>query len=142
MTAKFDTPSPTFSTQLVRARAKVLAREDREMRAALIRLRREACLSQRQVADLIGVTQQAVQKLERYDSDPKLSTIRRYANAVGALIDHRVTPDLGQSAALAYAPRWDTGSEARVVQLAGHPRRSASRTPWTDGKPVVVSLAG
>ena len=35
----------------------------------------------------MGVTQQAVHKLERHDSDPKPSTVRRYANAVGAVVE-------------------------------------------------------
>jgi DNA-binding XRE family transcriptional regulator len=87
----------TPAANLIRARAKVLAREDRELKIELIAMRRDAGLTQKQVADLIGVTQQAINKLERYDSDPKLSTLRRYANAVGALVEHRVTQDVGQS---------------------------------------------
>lgn len=98
---------PTFDMTLVRPRAQVLARADRQLRAELVALRRAAGLTQRQLADRMGVSQQAVQKLERYDSDPKLSTLRRYANAVEAVVEHRVTPDTGQSAALASPSRWD-----------------------------------
>jgi transcriptional regulator with XRE-family HTH domain len=90
----------------VRARAKVLARENRQMRSALIRVRREAGLSQQDVADRLGITQQAVQKMERYDADLKLSTLERYANAVGALVMHRVVVDRGQSVRLAYQSPW------------------------------------
>lgn len=93
--------------RFVKARAKVLAREDREMKLNLIQVRHSAGLSQRQVAEIMGISQQAVQKLERYDSDPKLSTLRRYANAIGALVSHQVTQDLGQSVWLAAASRWD-----------------------------------
>lgn len=81
----------------VEARAMVLAGEDRRMRKALVALRREAGLTQQDVADFMGITQQAVQKLERYDADPQLSTLRRYANAVGALVQHHVSADNGQS---------------------------------------------
>lgn len=106
------------ASRLVRARAKVLAREDRQMRSELVRIRRQNSLTQRDVADALGITPQAIQKLERYDADPKLSTLRRYANAVGALVEHRVTPDLGQSLALASASPWESvatpGAEATI----------------------------
>lgn len=95
---------------LVRPRAKVLAREHRELKARLVRVRRKAGLSQEDVAERMSVSQQTVSKFERYDSDPKLSTLRRYANAVGALIEHQVEIDRGQS-----------------VQLA------ASRSAWAEG---------
>ncbi|ROQ52629.1 helix-turn-helix protein [Rathayibacter sp. PhB152] len=100
----FSASDATF--RQVRARAKVLAREDREMRAALVRLRHDTGLRQREVAERMGVSQQAVNKLERYDADPKLSTLQRYANAVGAIIEHRVEPDRGQSLRLADRTSW------------------------------------
>lgn len=90
----------------VRARAKVLARENREMRAALVRVRREGGLTQADVAEMLGVSQQAVNKLERYDADPRLSTLERYANAVGALVHHRVEVDRGQSLRLTQPTAW------------------------------------
>ncbi len=96
----------TASLNPVRARAKVLARENREMRAALVQIRRDSGLSQQDVADLLEISQQAVQKLERYDADPKLSTLERYANAVGALVTHRVVVDHGQSTHLAVRSPW------------------------------------
>ncbi|MCZ9881920.1 helix-turn-helix domain-containing protein [Arthrobacter sp. B2a2-09] len=98
-----QTAVPMVTPELVRARAKVLAREHRTMRSELVRLRREGGLTQGDVAERMGVSQQAVSKFERYDSDPKLSTVRRYANAVGALIEHRIERDQGQSVFLAAA---------------------------------------
>lgn len=95
---------------LVRPRAKVLAREHRELKAKLVKVRRETGLSQADVAERMAVSQQTVSKFEHYGSDPKLSTLRRYANAVGALIEHQVEIDRGQS-----------------VQLA------ASRSAWAQG---------
>ncbi|GAA1860849.1 hypothetical protein GCM10009715_05390 [Paeniglutamicibacter psychrophenolicus] len=88
----------------ITARAQVLAREHRLMRAELVGFRREAGLSQGEVAERMGVTQQAVSKFEAYDADPRLSTLRRYANAVGALLGHRVEQDQGQSEELAGDP--------------------------------------
>lgn len=96
---------PHLEPSSVRARSQLLARSDRKMKSDLVALRREAGLTQKDVADVLGVTQQAVQKLERYDSDPKLSTLSRYANVVGAIVEHSVTKDVGQSVWKAAGPR-------------------------------------
>lgn len=118
-----------LDAQLVKARARVLAREDRELKASLIRIRQDSGLTQRQVAELMGVTQQAVNKLERYDSDPKMSTLRRYANAVGALVHHWTTPDAGQSVLLATAPRWeDSGTSIRQMSFVVTSSKSGNRS--------------
>lgn len=74
----------------------------------MIGLRERAGLSQTEVGALIGISQQAVNKFERYDADPKLSTIRRYANAVGAIVEHHVTLDIGQSAVVATPSPWES----------------------------------
>lgn len=100
---------------LVRPRAKVLAREHRRLRAELVRVRLENGLSQADVAELLQITPQAVSKLERYDADPKLSTLARYANAVGALVEHRVTVDRGQSIILAASSGWGEGRTTSQV---------------------------
>lgn len=71
-------------------RAKILARNDYKLRRDLVQARRDAGLSQPDVAERMGISQQAVSKLERYDSDPKLSTLRRYAHAVEAVVEHKV----------------------------------------------------
>jgi transcriptional regulator with XRE-family HTH domain len=126
--------SDPIDVQLIRARAKVLARGDRQMRKELIQLRREAGLTQAAVAELMGCTQQAVQKLERYDADPKLSTLRRYANAIGALVSHAVEADRGQSVLLESGTAWltsasTTRTHARVVKPAPLASRLAG-TEW------------
>lgn len=43
-------------------------------------------LSQKVVAKLMGTTQPALARLERGEIDPKLSTLERYAEALGANI--------------------------------------------------------
>lgn len=101
------TGDPAFDLGLVRPRGKVLARADRELKSELVQMRRDAGLSQKQLAARMGISQQAIQKLERYDSDPRMSTLRRYANAVEALVEHRVTRDVGQSIWLAQPSEWD-----------------------------------
>lgn len=62
---------------------------DRLMRD-LVALRRKHDLTQSVVADRMGVSQPSVAAFERYDANPTLSTIRRYALAVGASIEHDV----------------------------------------------------
>lgn len=77
------------------ARAKMLAKNDYKLMADLVQIRISRGLTQPQVAKRLGISQQAVSKLESYSSDPRLSTIRRYANAVEALVAHVVEADEG-----------------------------------------------
>lgn len=132
MTISDDNLLSTSHTALIKARAKVLAREDRELKAALIRVRRVMGLSQKDVADRLGVTQQSIHKLERYDSDPKASTLRRYANAVGALVEHRVQADIGQSVQLAVRNQWvhASGNRTHSFELSDADRVRATRSGW------------
>lgn len=77
-------------------RASELAKADYRLLLGLIRARREQGLTQQDVADRIGVSQPTIAAFEHQDADPKLSTIRRYANAVGAIVTHSVEIDRGQ----------------------------------------------
>ena len=67
-----------------------------ELRAA----REQRGLSQAEVADRIGTTQSAVARLESARSDTRLSTVQRYAEAVGArvLVLSAGDPSLAQTA--------------------------------------------
>ena len=67
-----------------------LARGDRAFLRALVQRRRER-MTQQDVADRLGITQASVAAFERYDNDPKLSTIRRYAQVVGVMVDHQIS---------------------------------------------------
>lgn len=77
-------------------RAEFLVTSDRELLHRLVEVRRERGLSQGQVGELMGVSQPTVAAFEAHDSNPRLSTIRRYAHAVQALVEHSVTSDHGQ----------------------------------------------
>jgi transcriptional regulator with XRE-family HTH domain len=70
--------------------AKFLSDSDFDMRTRLVELRRLSGLNQTEVGSRMGISQEAVAAFERYDNDPKLSTIRRYALAIGAQIGHSV----------------------------------------------------
>ncbi|MBF4463457.1 helix-turn-helix transcriptional regulator [Rathayibacter sp. VKM Ac-2878] len=66
----------------------------------LVKVRKRRGLRQRDVAEALGVSQQAVSKIEHYDSDPRLSTIRMYATAIGAVVSHDVRMDVDQPVAV------------------------------------------
>ena len=76
----------------LQAQATQMSSGDYALLEALIAKREELGLTQADLARKIGVSQQAISKFERMDADPRLSTIRRYALAVGLKISHEVTP--------------------------------------------------
>lgn len=81
------------SSQAMEARATHLAHFTEGLVRDLVEVRENRGLSQADVAERMGISQSAVSQFERYDSNPKLSTIRRYAHAVGARIKHSVILD-------------------------------------------------
>jgi transcriptional regulator with XRE-family HTH domain len=58
----------------------------------LVARRRDLGLTQKQVADRMGVRQPAVSGFETESSDPKISTVQRYARAVNAYVRFAVEP--------------------------------------------------
>ena len=58
----------------------------------LVRVRRERGWSQTEVAARMGTSQSAVARLERGELDVRLSTVERYAAAVGRTVDWQVRP--------------------------------------------------
>ncbi|PTW91037.1 helix-turn-helix protein [Microbacteriaceae bacterium MWH-Ta3] len=84
-----------FDTPLDR-RARILVRNDANFLAELVAARKRQGISQGAVAERMGVSQPAVAAFERAENDPKLSTIRRYAMAVGLLVVHLVEEDHGE----------------------------------------------
>lgn len=62
----------------------------------LVGLRKEHKLSQQTVAERMGVSQPTVAAFERYDANPTMSSIIRYAMAVDALLDIKVVDDCGE----------------------------------------------
>lgn len=78
------------------ALAKHLASEDDNLLETLVMLRKTKGLTQKQVAERMNRDPSAVSKFETLGADPHLSTIRRYASAVGAKFWH-VVEDADQS---------------------------------------------
>ncbi len=60
----------------------------------LLALRKKHGFSQDLVGERMGISQPAVASFESHDSNPTLSSIRRYALAIGARIEHKVIDDL------------------------------------------------
>jgi AbiV family abortive infection protein len=63
----------------------------RDQLDALIRTRREAGISQTDLAVEIGTSQSALARLEAAGADPRLSTVERYARALNAVLAARGT---------------------------------------------------
>jgi transcriptional regulator with XRE-family HTH domain len=81
----------------IELRASELVQRDSEFLDALINLRKSGGISQETVADRMGITQPAVAAFEREDSNPTLSSIRRYALAVGAKVNYEVSSAFSKS---------------------------------------------
>jgi transcriptional regulator with XRE-family HTH domain len=58
----------------------------------LARARRESGLSQTELAARMGTSQSAVARLESGELDARLSTLERYAAAMGRTVDWQVRP--------------------------------------------------
>ena len=64
----------------------------RALIAELAEVRRVSGASQTEIAARMGTSQSAVARLESGEWDARLSTIERYAAAVGTTVDWRVRP--------------------------------------------------
>jgi transcriptional regulator with XRE-family HTH domain len=75
------------------ARAEQLVESHYELMQSLIALRKKNGLSQETVGERMGISQPGVAAFEAMDSNPTLSSVRRYAHAVGARITHQIIDD-------------------------------------------------
>ncbi|WP_374009892.1 helix-turn-helix domain-containing protein [Leifsonia sp. LS-T14] len=120
----------------VEARAEALVESDIHLLRSLVALRKQHGLSQEVVAERMGVTQPTVASFERFDSNPKLATVRRYALAVGALVQHDIVDDchpavsdvvlVALESSLA-KPTWNHGSSRSTRWRAGSRRLEFAR---------------
>ncbi|MFC7595775.1 helix-turn-helix domain-containing protein [Terrabacter sp. GCM10028922] len=109
-------PSAILADELVESHYKLLK--------DLVDVRRQRGLTQAQVADRMGISQGAVARIEHGDRDPHLSTLRRYAHAVRAMISHTVAP-------------FDRNREVVVDHLADDPYEA-----WAQASVVLVGSRG
>lgn len=82
----------------IEARADSLVDAHELLMRSLIKLRKTHGLSQETVAERMGVSQPTVASFERYDANPTLASIRRYALAVGGRIQNSVIDDCEEHA--------------------------------------------
>lgn len=115
------------ATDPLEVRADFLVEQDDALIESLIKIRKSKKLTQQQVAERLGLTQATVAAFERADNDPKLSTIRRYAMAVEALVNHDVQADEGQLLGTG-GSRWVSRSQ---MPFRGHVDNLKSSQPWT-----------
>lgn len=119
------------------------AREDQRLVLRLIELRKEKGVSQEELAARLGISQASVSAFERLGNDPRMSTVRRYARALGVLVRHIVNSDTecGDSHYLAHvSSRGMTMQDTAAAIRRGMP--TASRAPADWGSVNVERLAG
>ncbi|GII98405.1 hypothetical protein Slu03_07830 [Sediminihabitans luteus] len=106
-----------------------LAREDQQLIVRLVEYRERAGISQAALAELMGLSQPTISAFERIGNDPRLSTVRRYARALGVMVRHLVDVDTecGDSHFIAHVS--DRGVSQH--ETAAAIRRGISRPPIT-----------
>lgn len=77
---------------------------DMELIATLVQVRRDRGLTQQQVAERMSRSQPNVSAFERLGGDPHVSTIRRYAVAIGAEVHWRVAVAGAAPATIDFSP--------------------------------------
>ena len=96
--------------------ARSLVAADHTLVRDLVAVRERSGMTQADVARIMGTSQASVSRFESGPSDAHLSTVRRYAKAVGALIRHEVIAvgehDVRRAARNAGMPdyRWESSS--------------------------------
>ena len=106
--------------EVLDARADALEENHENLLRDLRKMRIEHGLTQEVVAERMRVTQPSVSQFERYDANPTLDTVRRYAMAVGARLSTTVIDDTGNDPrSRGECPSGRSGAESlRPVQEA------------------------
>ncbi|WP_435080191.1 helix-turn-helix domain-containing protein [Clavibacter michiganensis] len=103
--------------------SRTLHENDLRLLWSLRHIRESKAITQAELAERMGIAQPTLAAFESQANDPKLSTIRRYAHALGVLIDHSINSvtEINHS---------DWGS-SRVVHLPSvRARRTTARAGW------------
>lgn len=104
---------------------------------ALARMRHRLGLTQREVARRMGVKQPTISELENEASDPRLSTIYRYARAVDAVVVLELRPRLAAAQTDTYRRDAVTvhsvvNREAPSCRAVGWQHQMANRERWLE----------
>lgn len=87
----------------------------------LLSAREQAGLTQAEVARRLGTHKSAISRMERHAEDIRLSTLQRYAEAVGCFLDLRLRPE--SEGAIPTAIR-KVAAEKEVQPAGKRPRRT------------------
>ena len=115
----------SVSDESLERRADLLVDARDRLLEGLVRLRKEHKLSQQTVAERMGVSQPTVAAFERYDANPTVSSIIRYAMAVDALIDIKVVDDCGEGVPATWQM---TGAAQATVRVPAPSRKTQAVT--------------
>ena len=103
-----------------------MSAERRRLVADLTTQRRSAGLSQTEVAARMGTSQSAVARLETGDADVRVSTLERYAAAIGSQVAWQARPGQGQPGES--QPRQDQpGQDRDELERAGRGHHGQAR---------------
>ena len=111
----------SVSDEILEKRANLLVDARDRLLEGLVSLRKEHSLSQRTVAERMGVSQPTVAAFERYDANPTVSSIIRYAMAVDAVLDIKVVDDCGEGVPATWQM---TGAAKATVRVPATPRKA------------------
>ena len=111
----------SVSDEIIERRADLLVDAKDRLLEDLVSFRKEHKLSQQTVAERMGVSQPTVAAFERYDANPTVSSIIRYAMAVDALLDIKVVDDCGEGVPSAWQM---TGAAKATVRVPATPRQA------------------
>ncbi len=113
--------------------AERLVAADDNLLDQLVELRKSKGLTQRDVADRLGVDQSAIARIESGDRDPHLSTLRRYALAIGAEVEHKV---------IGFKPRTRTSVRpASVIAWASKHDEEVTVQEWVPYSSVLATAS-
>lgn len=109
-----------------------LAREGQHLVVTLIETRKRLNISQEQLAQRIGVTQATISAFERIGNDPRMSTIRRYARALGVMVRHHVEDEANCFGSHYLAHVSDRGvTQQETAEAVRRGLRSQFSTDWS-----------
>ena len=115
----------SVSDESLERRADLLVDAKDRLLEDLVSLRKEHKLSQQTVAERMGVSQPTVAAFERYDANPTVSSIIRYAMAVNALLDIKVVDDCGEGVPATWQM---TGAAQATVRVPAPSRKTQAVT--------------
>lgn len=115
----------SVSDEILERRADLLVDAKDRLLEDLVSLRKEHKLSQQTVAERMGVSQPTVAAFERYDANPTVSSIIRYAMAVNALLDIKVVDDCGEGVPATWQM---TGAAQATVRVPAPSRKTQAVT--------------